>query len=172
MLDRCRDEECDGCQCPESSTLAIFTTWLPVGNWAGRRSLDTGAPLPQHPPVPELVLVIITIPGDITHMLTPGRAPSALTKIRVAKQGNKSLCQLKLMGYVIPVTTPLSFYIVHSYHWMQKYAKRVTSVLCQREVAFHRVANSTSSTSQIHTYLAWGWKTSFSPCICICPASA
>ena len=30
---RCRDEECDGCQCPESSTPAIFTTWLPVANW-------------------------------------------------------------------------------------------------------------------------------------------
>ena len=30
---RCRDEECDGCQCPESSAPAIFTTWLPVANW-------------------------------------------------------------------------------------------------------------------------------------------
>ena len=66
---RCRDEECDGCQCPESSTPAIFTTWLPVANWdepagalwsrdrsgpiRGRCSLVTGAPLPPaSPPVP------------------------------------------------------------------------------------------------------------------------
>ena len=37
-------------------------------------------------------------------MLTPSQAPSTLTKIRVAKQANKSLCHLKLMGFVIPVT--------------------------------------------------------------------
>ena len=42
-------------------------------------------------------------------MLTPSQAPSTLTKIRVAKQANKSLCHLKLMGFVIPVTVLRQF---------------------------------------------------------------
>ena len=47
---------------------------------------------PPARPVPTCPLVtsIITIPGDISHTCLH-RAPSTLTKLRVAKQGNKSL---------------------------------------------------------------------------------
>ena len=90
-------------------------------------------------PSPHLSPIIIK-PGDITHMLTPGQAPSTLTKIRVAKQANKSLCHLKLMGFVIhPGDHFTSILFIEC-----RKSERVLSAIVREQVVYtyvHRAAN-------------------------------